>query len=53
MAKAVAEAFVKERARLGFPLLPPDQGKRAAAAFEANLEAGASAAALAAAREIK
>jgi hypothetical protein len=43
---------VKERARLGFPLLPPDKGKRAAEVFTANLEAGTSAAALAAAREV-
>ncbi len=53
VAKACAEAYVKERARLGFPLMEPALGKRAQAAFEANLEAGASAAALAAAREVK
>jgi glycyl-tRNA synthetase alpha chain len=52
LAKGCAEAYVKERARLGFPLLPRAQGAVAAAAFEKNLEAGASAAALAAAREI-
>jgi glycyl-tRNA synthetase alpha chain len=52
VAKACAEGYVKERARLGFPLLPPAQGKIAQAAFEANLEAGVSAAALAAARAL-
>jgi glycyl-tRNA synthetase alpha chain len=53
VAKMCAEAYVKERARLGFPLLPPELGKRAQQVFEANLEAGASAAAIAAAREVK
>ncbi len=52
IAKACAEGYVKERARLGFPLLPPEQGKIAAAAFHANLEAGVSAAAIAAARAL-
>ncbi len=52
LAKGCAEAFVKERSRLGFPLLPRDLGARAQAAFDRTLEAGASAAAMAAAREI-
>ena len=52
VAKACAEAYVKERARLGFPLLPPALGAKARSAFEENLEAGASAAALAAARAV-
>jgi glycyl-tRNA synthetase alpha chain len=52
LAKGCAEGFVKERARLGFPLLAPEQGQKAKAAFEANLEDGVSAAALAAAREV-
>jgi hypothetical protein len=52
VAKACAEAYVKERARLGFPLLPTEQGQKAKAAFDAHLEAGSSAAALAAARAV-
>jgi glycyl-tRNA synthetase alpha chain len=52
LAKGCAEGYVRERARLGFPLLPPELGQRARAAFERHLEAGASAAALAAAREL-
>jgi glycyl-tRNA synthetase alpha chain len=52
LAKACAEGYVKERARLGFPLLPRAQGELAQAAFAANLEAGVSAAALAAARAL-
>ncbi|MBI4508612.1 MAG: glycine--tRNA ligase subunit alpha [Deltaproteobacteria bacterium] len=52
IAKGCAEGYVRERARLGFPLLPPELGVRAKAAFEASLEAGVSAAALAAAREV-
>jgi len=52
LAKGCAEGFVKERARLGFPLLAPELGQRAKAAFDAHLEAGVSAAAIAAAREI-
>ena len=53
IAKACAELYGRERARLGFPLLPPELGARAKGAFEANLEAGTSAAAMAAAREIR
>jgi glycyl-tRNA synthetase alpha chain len=52
LAKGCAEGYVKERARLGFPLLPSELGLRAKAAFDAHLEAGTSAASLAAAREI-
>src|SRR5262249_25296167 len=52
LAKGCAEGYVRERARLGFPLLAPELGARAQAAFEKNVEAGLSAAALAAAREI-
>ncbi len=53
IAKGCAEAYVKERAKLGFPLLPPELGVRAKAAFDAHAEEGLSAAALAAAREIR
>jgi glycyl-tRNA synthetase alpha chain len=52
LAKICAEGFVRERARLGFPLLAPEKGKKAQAAFDASLEAGLSAAAVAAAREV-
>jgi glycyl-tRNA synthetase alpha chain len=52
LAKACAEGYVLSRARLGFPLLPREQGAIAKAAFEANLEAGVSAASLAAARAL-
>ena len=48
LAKGCAEGYVKERAALGFPLLPPADGQRAKAAFEAAMaeEAGVSAAAV-------
>ncbi len=52
LAKGCAEGYVKARADLGFPLLPPELGQRALAAYRKNEEAGVSAAALAAAREI-
>ena len=52
IAKGCAELYVKERARLGFPLLPPELGRRAQAVFARELEAGPSAAAMAAAREV-
>jgi glycyl-tRNA synthetase alpha chain len=52
LAKACAEGYVSARAKLNFPLLPAELGKLAAEAFHANLEAGVSAAALAAARAI-
>jgi glycyl-tRNA synthetase alpha chain len=52
LAKGCAEGYVRERARLGFPLLPPAKGALAQQAFEKHLEAGVSAAALAAAREV-
>jgi hypothetical protein len=43
---------VKSRAALGFPLLRPDDGARAKAAFDAALEDGVNAGALAAARAV-
>ena len=52
MARECAEAYVKSRARLGFPLLAPDDGAKARAAFDAALEEGVNAAALAAARAV-
>jgi glycyl-tRNA synthetase alpha chain len=51
LARGCAEAFVKARARLKFPLLPREVGQAAAAAFERELERGVNAAARAAARE--
>ncbi|RMH42429.1 MAG: glycine--tRNA ligase subunit alpha [Deltaproteobacteria bacterium] len=51
MARRCAEAFLIARARRRFPLLPPAVGERAAAAFDAALDRGVNAAALAAARE--
>ncbi len=53
MARRCAEAYVKARAALEFPLLPPEVGKRAADAFHAELEHGVNAAAKAAAREAR
>jgi glycyl-tRNA synthetase alpha chain len=53
LAKGCAEGYVEERARLGFPLLPADVGARAKAAYDAAREAGLSAAAIAAAREVR
>ncbi len=53
LAKGCAEAYVKSRAALGFPLLSREAGAKAKAAFDGALEAGASAAALAAAREVQ
>jgi glycyl-tRNA synthetase alpha chain len=50
MARRCAEAYVKARAALGFPLLPPERGAAAKAAFDAAIEDGLNAAALAAAR---
>ena len=52
LARACAEAYVKSRAALGFPLLPPEAGQAAKAAFDEALEAGVNAAALAAARAV-
>jgi len=52
LAKGCAEAYVRERARLGFPLMPREVGARAQAAFDKHIEAGVSAAAVAAAREV-
>ena len=48
LAKGCAEGYLKERARLGFPLLPRKQGQAAQARFASELEHGVSAAALAA-----
>lgn len=50
LSKACAEGYVKSRADLGFPLLGKELGQRAKEAFEANLDAGVSAASLAAGR---
>ncbi len=50
LAKGCAEAYVRDRAARRFPLLPSGDGTRAADAFERNLEAGVSAAAVAAAK---
>jgi glycyl-tRNA synthetase alpha chain len=52
LARACAEAYVKSRAALGFPLLPEAQGQAAAEAFAAAAEAGVNAQALAAARVV-
>ncbi len=52
MARKCAEGYVESRAALGFPLLEPEAGARAVAAFEAAREAGLNAAALAAARAV-
>jgi len=52
LAKGCAEGYVRARAELGFPLLPPELGARAQAAFRKHEEAGVSAASVAAAREI-
>jgi hypothetical protein len=52
MARACAEGYVKARAARGFDLLPPARARLATAAFEAHLEDGVNAAALAAARAV-
>ena len=52
MARACAEAYVASRARLGFPLLPPDLRGVAKAAYDAAADDGVNAAALAAARAV-
>lgn len=52
MARGCAEAYVRSRAKLGFPLLTGDDRARAAAAFAAAEEGGVNAAALAAARAV-
>ncbi|MFH0900787.1 MAG: glycine--tRNA ligase subunit alpha [Pseudomonadota bacterium] len=52
LSRGCAEAYLKERARLGFPLLPVELAARARVAFERGLEVGVSAAALVAAREM-
>jgi glycyl-tRNA synthetase alpha chain len=52
LAKGCAEGYVRARAALGFPLLAPELGRRAKGAFDAAVEAGVGAAALAAAREV-
>jgi glycyl-tRNA synthetase alpha chain len=50
MAKNCAHAYVQNRAQLGFPLLPPELGQKAKAAFDGVGDAGVNAGALAAAR---
>ena len=50
LARACAEGYVIARARLGFPLLPPEVGAAASAAFAAALEGGVQDAARAAAK---
>jgi glycyl-tRNA synthetase alpha chain len=50
MAKNCAHAYVQNRAQLGFPLLPPELGKKAKEAFDSVGDAGVNAGALAAAR---
>jgi len=52
MARASAEAYLRGRAKLGFPLLTGEEGKAATAAFAAAEESGVNAAALAAARAV-
>ncbi|MCE9580632.1 MAG: glycine--tRNA ligase subunit alpha [Deltaproteobacteria bacterium] len=52
LARACAEAYVKSRAALGFPLLADEQGRIAAEAFAGAAEAGVNAQALAAARAV-
>ena len=52
LARACAEAYVRSRAQLGFPLLAKHEGAAAKAAFEAALDDGVNAAALAAARAV-
>ncbi len=52
MAKDCAEAYVRSRAKLGFPLLAPDERGLAQAAFEGAIEGGVNAASLAAARAV-
>jgi glycyl-tRNA synthetase alpha chain len=52
LARRSAEGYVRSRAALGFPLLPPEAGKAAREAFEAALDEGVNAAALAAARAV-
>jgi glycyl-tRNA synthetase alpha chain len=50
LSRACAEAYLMSRAKLGFPLLGKERGLKAQEAFNANLESGVNAAALAAAR---
>ena len=50
LARACAEAYVRSRAQLGFPLLAKDVGSQAKAAFDGVGDAGVNAGALAAAR---
>ncbi|HUH02516.1 MAG TPA: glycine--tRNA ligase subunit alpha [Kofleriaceae bacterium] len=52
MARACAEGYVRARAARGFDLLPAEAARRATAAFEAAIEDGVNAAALAAARAV-
>ncbi len=52
LARTCAEGYVRSRAQLGFPLLAPEAGRAAKDAFDAAIEHGVNAAALAAARAI-
>jgi glycyl-tRNA synthetase alpha chain len=52
MARSCAQAYVQNRAHLGFPLLPKALGAKAKEAFDAVGEAGVNAGALAAARVV-
>jgi glycyl-tRNA synthetase alpha chain len=52
LARGCAEGYVRSRARLGFPLLPPHQARTASDAFAAAAGDGLNAAALAAARAV-
>ena len=52
LARACAEEFLRARARLDFPLLDPSRGRVARAAFDAAVESGVNAAAMAAARAL-
>jgi glycyl-tRNA synthetase alpha chain len=52
LARACAEAYVRSRAALGFPLLAREDGAKAKAAFDGAIDDGVNAAALAAARAV-
>ena len=52
LARKSASAYVRKRAELGFPLLPEDDREAAREAFDAALERGVNAAALASARAV-
>jgi glycyl-tRNA synthetase alpha chain len=52
MSRLCAEGYVRARAKLGFPLLPPAVAARASEAFAEAIDGGLNAAALAAARAV-